>query len=440
MIGKVSYYIKQEQLIDDDATVLVGLSGGMDSMALVSVLRTLGYRCIAAHCNFHLRGSESDRDEHFVQQWCDKNDIELVVTHFQTTEYALQNKISIEMAARELRYNWFEEMRQKLNADVIAVAHHKDDSIETVLMNLIRGTGIKGLTGIKPKNGYIVRPLLSVSRTEIERFISENHIPYVTDSTNNEDVYTRNMLRINLLPLLEQINPSAREAIYRTSQNLAEAEKIYDNAVACSLERIYINGHIYIEALKKSMSPKSILFELLSPKGFTPSTIEDVFRAINSESGLTFFSPSHRLVKDRDSFILSPIPESSSTEQTYLIKSNIDEITEPVHIKITHTSKRPQIRPDRKILYVDADKIKFPLTLRRWQKGDWFVPFGMRGKKKVSDYFTDAKFSINDKEKAWIMLSGQDIVWIVGQRNDNRFCITPNSKNFIIFEIVNKES
>ncbi len=438
MLDKVRSYIEKENLFADNSKIVVGLSGGMDSMVLLTLLIELDYSCIAAHCNFHLRGDESDRDAAFVKSWCKTNNITLVSTSFHTVEYAAQNKISIEMAARDLRYGWFEEVRNEYNADYIAVAHHKDDSIETVLMNLIRGTGIKGLTGIPPKNGFVSRPLLTVLRSEIEDYVTKNEIPYVTDSTNKEDIYVRNLLRLRVLPIIEEINPSVRESIYRTSQNLLEVEKIYNNSIIESIKAIYKENAIDINKLKKQVSPKSVLFEILSPLGLTPSTIEDIFESMNSESGKVFYSDHYRVIKDRETFIIDKLPHNHKISESYSISSDFNEVTDPINLKISKVSHSVEIQKNRNFLYADADKLLFPLTLRKWKKGDWFIPFGMTSKKKLSDFFTDKKYSIKDKEEAWILTSGNDIVWVVGERPDNRFKITNHTKNIIIVEFVEK--
>lgn len=444
MLDKVREFINKERLISHNAKVIVGLSGGKDSMALLDILMLLGYRCMAAHCNFHLRGDESDRDEKFVKKWCKSIDIPYTSINFDTKQYAADRKISIEMAARELRYNWFEILRKHHDADYIAVAHHKDDTVETVLLNLIRGTGIKGLTGIAPKNGYIIRPLLSISRLEIENYISKREIPYVTDSTNKEDIYLRNSLRLNVIPLLETLNPSVKEAIYRTSQNVTEAEKVYSKSVDNAIKELFNNNKIDINELKKSASPVSVLFELLTPYGFTPSAILDITESINSISGKVFFSDNnteldkkrYRLIKDRSHFILDIINASDSEIKDYTIEEDASGIDYPVKLKITNLKAPAEIKFNRNLLYIDADKIKFPLKLRKWEKGDWFIPFGMKGRKKLSDYFTDRKFSLKDKDDAWVLTSNNDIIWIVGERNDERFKITGNSKNIILIEHV----
>ena len=442
MLEKVREYIQKENLILHNTKVIVGLSGGMDSMVLLDILTLLGYSCLAAHCNFHLRGEESNRDEIFVKKWCKSIDIPFTSINFDTNQYASDLKISIEMAARELRYNWFETLRRHYQANCIAVAHHKDDSVETVLLNLIRGTGIKGLTGISPKNGYVVRPLLCISRSEIEKYILERDIPYVTDSTNSEDLYLRNSIRLNVIPLLETLNPSVKDTIYRTSKNVTEAEKVYSESIQKTIKKVFNNNKIDINELRQTASPRSVLFEILTPYNFTPSTIEDISESIDSISGKIFFSDSnsnfekkkYRLIKDRNSFLLDVVNDIYNENEMYLIEEGTSEINFPVSIKIREISSPADIIYNSHFLYIDADKIKYPLVLRKWRSGDWFIPFGMKGKKKLSDYFTDRKFSLKDKENVWLLTYENDIVWIVGERNDNRFKITENTKKIIFIE------
>ncbi|MDD4777811.1 MAG: tRNA lysidine(34) synthetase TilS [Fermentimonas sp.] len=438
MINKVQKFIQKEKLLPQTAKIIVGLSGGMDSMVLLDLLVLSGYHCIAAHCNFHLRADESDRDAEFVRKWCKSTDVPFTSIDFDTSEYAEDRKISIEMAARELRYEWFEALRKQYEADAIAVAHHKDDSVETVLLNLIRGTGIKGLTGISPKNGHIVRPLLCVSRSDIEDYITEREIPYVTDSTNDQDIYLRNYIRINIIPRLQAVNPSVKESILRTSLNVSEAEKVYSESIRRSIEILFRDNKINIAQLKETASPQSVLFELLSPLGFSVSTIEDVFQSMDSTPGKVFYSENYRLIKDRLYFILENNKNESDSKDYYLIENNTDEIIIPVNLIFSKESSPVKINKNKRFLYADADKLKFPLILRKWQAGDWFIPFGMNGRKKLSDYFTDQKYSLKDKQEVWLLLSEDDLVWIVGERSDERFKITDESKNIFIIEYVNK--
>lgn len=436
MIEKVRSYIKANRLLAPDDRVIVGFSGGMDSVTLLDVLLSLGYSCVAAHCNFHLRGEESERDAAFVKRWCEHVGVELVSVDFDTRGYASSHKISIEMAARELRYTWFEDIRKEHHADAIAVAHHRDDLVETVLMNLIRGTGIRGLTGIPSKNNSIVRPLLGVSRDEIEAYVDERKLPFIFDSSNSDDVFVRNFLRMNVIPLLEKINPSVKNAIYRTAQHVGEAKKIYDFYVETQKKAIFIDNRIDIDKLKATLSPAAMLFEILSPLGFNASVIEDIYQRLDSTPGNVFYSDNYRLIKDRNKLILDKIADKKPLQEEYSIDKVSQEITEPIRLKISFLSGNITINKDARFLYADADKLSFPLTLRKWQSGDWFVPFGMKGRKKLSDFFTDRKFSLVDKENAWVLSSGENIVWIVGERPDERFKVTESTENVMVIEFI----
>ena len=297
----VRAYIEKQQLLSGDKPVLVGLSGGADSVALLALLVQLDYPCMALHCNFHLRGDESVRDEQFAEDMACRLQVPFHKIDFDTVAYAAEHHLSIEMAARELRYSWFEEMRQRLGAQAIAVAHHRDDSVETVLMNLVRGTGIRGLGGIRPKNGHVVRPLLTVSRSEILDWLEEQQLPYVTDSTNLSDAYTRNFIRLRVLPLLEELNPSVKSAIARTADHLAETETIYLHEVEKARRELLKEGNrIPIARLLRYPSPATILYELLKPYGFSRQVADDVFRSLERESGKMFYSPGFCLLKDRE--------------------------------------------------------------------------------------------------------------------------------------------
>lgn len=433
MTTQILEYIDHHKLFTKQSKVIVGLSGGPDSMALIHILMQLGYNCIAAHCNFHLRGQDSDSDAAFVDLWCKQNNIPLFTIDFDTIEYAATKKISIEMAARNLRYNWFEELRIEQSADVIGIAHHKDDSVETILINLIRGTGIKGLTGIPIKNKHIVRPLLAISRREIMDYLSLNQVPYVTDHTNEEELYTRNILRLNVLPTFEKINPSVKNSIITTANNLKEVEKIYDAYIKEAIERVLKDNLIDIANLLQTHSPQSVLFEILSPLGFTPSVVEDVSNNLDSIPGKVYLADNYRLLKDRDYLMISntKLDNPGEKDKAYLIYSDTTHMERPFELTIKSETHGPQFEIERNntLLQCDFDKLSFPLTLRRWKKGDWFVPFGMKGKKKISDFFTDNKFTLFEKEETWILLSADDIVWIVNHRSDNRFRVTDATKS-----------
>lgn len=431
-IDKIKKHISSNHLLSDNSSVIVGVSGGADSVALLDILYRLGYECILAHCNFHLRGEESNRDELFVRELLKKYDnIDAEFINFDTLAYAKQNGVSIEMAARDLRYNWFETLRIQYKATHIAVAHHQDDSIETVLLNLIRGTGIRGLTGIPIKNGDIIRPMLCVNRGEIESYLKDNAIPYVVDSTNNEDIYTRNKIRLNLIPLLESINPSAKQAISRTGEYLKQVENIYLSYIHLAKEKLLKENKIHIDELLRLDEPKAVLFEIMCEYGFNSSSVNDIFDSLDGIAGKKFYSENYLVVKDRDYLIIDKIKPAS--ENKVIINQYDTTIAHPVRMNIEtlDNSKEFVIEKNRNIVYIDKAEIKYPLAIRRWHEGDWFVPFGMRGRKKLSDYFSDHKFSLIDKENTWLLCSGDDIIWIIGHRSDNRYKITAETQKII---------
>ncbi len=437
MKDRVRAYIEKQHLLSPSDLVLVGLSGGADSVALLALLAQLGYRCIALHCNFHLRGEESHRDELFAEDMAFRLHVPFHKKEFDTTAYALEHHLSIEMAARELRYAWFEEMRQHFRAQVIAVAHHRDDSVETLLMNLLRGSGLRGLVGIRPKNGYVVRPLLAVSRKEILEWLREQQLQYVVDSTNLSDMYTRNFIRLRVLPLLEKLNPSAPEAIERTSNHLAEAEAIYSFVVEKARKELMDAARrISIAHLLRYPSPATILYELLKPYGFSPRIAEEVFNSLEKESGKLFYSPDYCLLKDREYLWLEAIEQKTTEEEYTLTEADVLKGVwhGPISLSISKTVivKDFSFQKDKTVAYFDYGKLSFPLTLRKWKDGDGFVPFGMRGRKKLSDYFSDRKFSRIEKSRTWLLCSGEDIIWIVGERSDNRFRLDETSTNALI--------
>lgn len=429
----VRAYIEKYQLLTENRPVLVGVSGGADSIALLTILVELGYSCIAAHCNFHLRGEESLRDERFTKEYVEKLQIPFVKIDFETEQYAAENHLSIEMAARELRYRWFEEQRVHWGAQAIAVAHHRDDNVETFLMNLIRGTGIRGLSGIQPKNGFVVRPMLAVSREEIQNWFAKRNLSYVTDSTNLSDAYTRNFIRLRILPLLEEVNPSVKKAIARTSEHLAATEVIYLQVIEEARKEVFDSeNRLSIAALMKYPAPNSVLYELLKVYGFSRSVVEDIYSSLTKESGKVFFSSSFRLIKDRDYLLFSPLVKEEIQE--YILNGDEKEWIGPIELSFESVviTTDFQIRKEKNIAYFDADKLTFPLTLRKWQEGDWFIPFGMKGRKKLSDYFSDRKFSRLEKEQTWLLCSGDTIIWIVGERSDNRFCLDKMTKRALV--------
>ncbi|MDR1602586.1 MAG: tRNA lysidine(34) synthetase TilS [Tannerella sp.] len=434
MIRAFRKYIETHKLLNPNDTVVAGVSGGADSVALLHLLARSGYACVVAHCNFHLRGDESDGDEHFTMQTADALHFPFHKIDFDTQNHASQNRISIEMAARELRYRWFEQLRVGQHAQAIAVAHHRDDSIETVIYNIVRGTGIRGLTGIHPKNGHIIRPLLPFGRNEILAWLSDNQIEYRTDSSNFSDEYARNFIRLHVLPLLEKLNPSVRETIARTAAHLSDVEKLY--AGMMEKERIRIapeNGKISIRELMQSAAPQTVLYELIKPYGFTRTLACAIFESLDGEPGKIFHAveSSYLIVKDRDYLLLAPRTEK--TETVYRIHAD-EYVRQPVrlHLRQKTVDASFRVEKNKTVACLDCDKLTFPLTLRKWKPGDWFVPFGMYGRKKLSDYFIDHKLSHIQKDQVWLLCNGEDIVWIVGERIDERYKITGTTKNALI--------
>lgn len=425
MWSKIDAYIKKYKLLNTNDLYLVALSGGADSVALLLLLKEHGFNVHAAHCNFHLRGVESDRDEAFCVELCQQIGIELHRAHFDTREYAELHKVSIEMAARELRYRWFEQLRQDIGAAGICVAHHRDDSVETVLLNLVRGTGLRGLTGIQPRNGYILRPLLCVSRVEIEAFLTEKGQKYVTDSTNLEADVLRNKVRLQVLPLLRELNPAVSENIQRTSEHLGEAQAVLD-AVLADYEN---SNTLEISELEKYGSSEYIVFEWLKSYGFNGSQVRQIINAdsggiVHSEQGFDVLKDRTRLIvektdvafQSRRNVISMPskrivVPE----EGTYILDENSKFRVRKCAV---YVSKSPYIAT------LDADKVAFPLTIRRVEEGDWMVPYGMTGRKLLSDLMTDLKMNVFEKRRQLVVVDAQGvIVWAVGLRTDQRAAV-----------------
>ena len=420
MIEKVRKYVCRHSLLKKGKTVLVALSGGADSVALLCILNDLRYPLLALHCNFHLRAEESDRDEAFVRSLCAKLNIGLRVHDFATKEYAEEKGISIEMAAREQRYAWFNEVMAETGAQCIATAHHQDDQAETLLLNLLRGTGIRGLAGMKPVNNHIVRPLLGVQRKEIVGYLNEIGQDFITDSTNSDTDFTRNRIRLQIMPLLHEINPSAAKTLSENCDTIRESIPFYQKGVEILLDEAGATpDRLPLGFLKKNEAQAPvILHEWLCNKGFNRSQKKEMTASLWSDSGKMWESKSHRLLKDRDCFL---IEEKEAESCKIGVESVIvDEIGE----------KSPEYA------YFDADALKHPVTLRRVRKGDSFFPFGMKGKKLVSDLLTDMKLSRFAKERQMVACAGNDIIWVVGLRSDNRYRVTSETKRILRLHIV----
>ena len=439
MKNKVADFIAKHQLLSHDGLHVVALSGGADSVALLRILCDLGYHVEAAHCNFHLRGDESDRDEQFVKNLCQSLNVPIHLIHFDTVEYTSLHQVSIEMAARELRYGYFRQLRDDIGAETVCVAHHRDDAVETLLMNFLRGAGIHGLTGIRPRNGHIVRPLLGASRQEILEYLDSIGQDYVTDSTNLQPDVLRNKVRLQLIPLLEQLSPGASDNIARSANYLSEAEKVYNASLSalrahgCSAMPLATEGTqelpqcatLPISSIMDSPSPLCLLHEWLSPYGFNRSQIDQLLACLDGESGREFTSPTHTLVVDRDRLVVEPV--STPMKPHVIPEPGNYRLTEKLCLKV-ETTDDISISKLADCATLDKEKVSFPFTVRPVQSGDVFCPFGMEGHKLVSDFLTDSKLSLLEKRRQLVVTDATGaILWLVGLRTDNRFRVTPQT-------------
>jgi tRNA(Ile)-lysidine synthase len=434
MINRFTHFIENNKLFKPADRVLLAVSGGIDSMVMWKFFEDARYDYAVIHCNFQLRGADSDEDEELVIRIAGQRGIKLFVKKFDTREYALLMGISVEMAARELRYKWFEEIRTEENFRYLATAHHLDDLLETFFINLIRKTGIKGLTGFRPKSGRIIRPMLFTNRQEIEACAAQKNIEFRTDITNNELIYQRNYVRHHIIPGLEKLNPAFRNNLAVTILNLREVEDFYQTEVNRQIKRITNHEGDYheitISDLMKLPHPRQVLFEWMNQFGFNPPTIEQVFINLEADPGRQFYSKTHRLVIDRNKLIVAET--TMDTNQVFYIEKNDLEIFNPIHLTMNHLKiENTKIDPDPRLAFLDFDKLQFPLIIRKWVDGEYFQPLGMEGFKKISDFFIDQKLSLPEKENTWIIYSGNKVAWITGLRIDNRFKITSETKNVL---------
>lgn len=398
-------------------------------MALCELLHRGGRTFEIAHCNFHLRPGECDRDEQFVRAQAQRYGATIHVAQFDTEAYAKEHGISIEMAARELRYRYFEQIRKERGLDYIAVGHHQDDAEETFFLNLMRGTGIAGLHGIRPKNGCIVRPMLIFSRAEIDQFVENNNLPYVEDHTNAELDYKRNKIRHKLMPLLRELEPNIDRILMGDMARLADAETIYKAAIKQrieSMESVCEDGSIRIgiDDIKALEPQRTLTYELLHPYGFGESVTDQLLGCLDGNPGKVFLSNTHQITKDRNAIIITPLQREEK-------RPKID-ISEPIAIERLDSFKTAP-----NVMLCDAAKLRLPLTLRHWRTGDKFHPFGMSGAKLVSDYFTDMKLSLIDKEKVWLLCDAEGLImWIIGMRTDDRFKISKHTENAVRITLI----
>ena len=477
-MDRVRRFASVHELFVYGGKYIVALSGGADSVSLLFVLKhlehELGIGVEAAHCNFHLRGAESVRDEEFCKQLCERLSVPLHLIHFDTQAYADLHRVSIEMAARDLRYGYFENLRRDIEAQDICVAHHRDDSVETVLLNLVRGTGLRGLRGIQPRNGNIIRPLLSLSREDIVQYLDALGESYVTDSTNLHNDVKRNKIRLDVMPLLRELNPSVSQSIFESSLRVGEALKVFDEAMKQSIadvttpprgctcpkctnqpvrkctnqpllvqqsllhqQRCTLQANhpltISIDRLKQQPSPEYTLHEILSPRGFTSAQIDQIYGSLDScSAGKIIASDSHELAFDRGSLLVQPRTNVADAARSMRIpETGTYVFSDSLKIKVAAEDCGDDYVPSRAAdcVCLDASDIKFPLTLRHIEQGDRFVPFGMNGMKLVSDYLTDRKKNVFEKRAQLVVTDAQQrIVWLVGERTDNRFRITPHTQ------------
>ncbi|MGQ0828201.1 MAG: tRNA lysidine(34) synthetase TilS [Bacteroidota bacterium] len=434
-------YIKKENLFTPSDKILLTVSGGIDSVVMCELFYKAKLNFAIAHCNFQLRGKESDGDELFVKQLASTYKVPFFYERFDTSTHADKYKISIQMAARDLRYGWFEEIRKKEKFQYLATAHHLNDSIETFFINLLRGTGIAGLHGILPKQGKIIRPLLFATKNEIEAFAKKNKLKHHEDSSNVSDKYVRNKLRHHVIPIFKELNPDLENGINETVQRLKNVELIYKNEIenkrATIVKEEKNSVTISIRQLKKLQPLSAYLYNFLKLYNFNASTVEAIIAALDGESGKQFFSDTHRLIKDRDLLIIESL-KSKVQSLKFKVKTTQKELFfDGLKLKFKSLSKLST--SDFRLptsATIDFHKLQFPLEIRKWEKGDVFYPLGMKGKKKLSDFFIDKKLSISQKENAWLLTSKGQIVWIIGLRIDDRFKITDKTDKIYLAELV----
>ena len=433
----------QKEVIENspEDSVLLTVSGGVDSMVMMDFYIRANINFTVAHCNFQLREEESERDMNFVTDRCKAASVTYYIKRFDTQKYAKDNKISIQMAARDLRYKWFEELRNQYHFNYIATAHHLDDQAETFFINLIRGTGIAGLHGINPKKEHLIRPLMFITRAQIEQYAMENGVAFVEDSSNASDKYLRNYIRHNLLPLFTNQNTNFITNLARTIVNIADIEQAFKlHAKTLFKSMLEIKGNTIILDIDKLLeinNLKPYLSEFLTQYGFNEASIGDVYDSLNTDkSGLRFFSEDYRLLKDRNELVITPLTHGDEEDTTDFFIIDEDFIAElPIEISFEVQNNTPAFNSNSHFAYFDKKKVNFPLVLRHWKKGDVFYPFGLNGKKLISDFFIDNKFSIAQKEASWLLCSGEEVMWVVGHRSDNRFRVDENTQEILILKL-----
>ncbi|MCC7332221.1 MAG: tRNA lysidine(34) synthetase TilS [Flavobacteriales bacterium] len=440
MTSEFEKYYKNQHLFSKKDKVLLAVSGGKDSVVMVFLFKVLKLNFGIAHCNFKLRGIDSDKDEKFVFDLAKKLNVPFYTTSFDTKTYAKTNKLSIQMAAREMRYLWFAEIKEKYNFQYIATAHHQNDVAETVLLNITKGTGLAGLHGIKNKADSIIRPILFLNRKDIDDLIKKNNLEFREDSSNSNTKYARNRIRHKVVSELEKINPSVVSTICNSANYFAEIETLVNEKINeiksdCTKESKDGTVEINIKKLTNYPSKKTILFYIINKFGFNSDDVESIVNSLGKQSGKNFLSKTHILIKDRNSLIIQPKISKKSDE--IVIQSMSDFKNLPIQIE-AQLIKKNQLKLNsnpKKYAFFDSNKLCFPLKLRKWRVGDKFIPFGMKGYKKISDFFIDEKVSVADKQKIWLLVSKNKIVWVVGHRIDDSLRITNQTTNILQLKI-----
>lgn len=435
MLQKIENHINENLSFLNGKRLLLATSGGLDSMVMVDLFHKMNFEIAIAHCNFQLRGVESFGDQKFVQNYAEANKIVSFITQFDTEAFAKDYRLSTQVAARELRYNWFYELLETKNYDYILTAHHADDNLETFLIHLVRGTGLGGLTGIPVQNDKIIRPLLLFSRQEIGNYAKTNNIEWREDSSNASDKYLRNKIRHNLVPILKELNPDFLSSFQKTQTYLQESQTMVEDASIMVYQQVANEMgediHFDLNQLKKLPNYKSYLYHWLSEFGF--SAWDDIYDLVESQSGKQVFSTEFRLLKNRNFLILSPINSIDENEE-YFIEKEQKEVKVPLNLTFSRVKDISTV--SNATIFVDEDKLQFPLVLRHWKEGDHFQPFGMEGKsKKVSKLFKDEKLSLIEKENIWLLCSADQIVWIIGIRQDERFKIENKTENILKIQL-----
>ena len=444
MLQAFREYIKSAGLFNTSDRILLAVSGGVDSVVMVRLFKEAGFNFAIAHVNFGLRNKESDEDEAFVKNLGEQANVPVFIRHFDTKQYAASQKVSIQMAAHDLRYAWFDEILSEHNYNYVATAHHLDDQAETFFINVLRGTGISGMHGILPRQGKIIRPLMFTTREKIMSYANTHKLKWREDRSNKSRKYLRNKLRLDVLSELYKINPFFSHKLNESIMHLRDVEAIYNNHIAgvtADLVQHKPEGVlISIDWIYEYEPHDTYLFELLKPYDFSYPVVKEIVHSLDTFSGKVFYSPTHRLLRDRENFIIQPLSDinaGSFPDETFLVPRIESHIEYPVCLCMHETDNISELPMGKSsIACLDADKLQFPLKLRKWEKGDWFIPLGLKGKKKLSDFFINQKLSLADKEKTWLLLSGNDIVWVIGKRIDNRFRITPQTKNAYVVSCI----